>query len=87
MSIVLPLIACVPVAEVARIMPDFLERATKQNGAYTIIQCPLCAREMYLGQRGKKLADAGLADPLCMICAVKQGHTDVTPLSEFKEQP
>jgi hypothetical protein len=69
----LHLVACVPVKEAAKLMPDYLERATAENGPYTVVRCPACEREMYLGTRSQKIIKAGIAVALCMVC-VAQVH-------------
>jgi hypothetical protein len=66
-----PVVACVPVAAAEKFMPNYLERATAENGPYTLVNCPQCHCEMYLGQRSEKIIKQGIAHMLCMPCCIK----------------
>lgn len=66
------IVACVPKLSCteAKDFPDLAQliAGQKPNVGTTIIKCPRCGREMYLGARGKALVDSGVGKCMCMIC-------------------
>lgn len=67
------IVTCVPVEHAKQMMPEFPACAT--YSLYEQVACPVCARPMWLGERGKVEVQTGRAIMLCMACVLLSGQT------------
>jgi hypothetical protein len=65
------IVVCAPVAPVAGKV--FNPETDAPYSKYSQLACPQCLQPCWIGERGVALVAQGVAEPLCMECAVITG--------------
>lgn len=68
------IVVCAPVAPIGGKI--FNPETDATYSKYTEILCPQCGEKCWLGERGAALVADGVAEPMCMECAVVIGLTE-----------